>query len=558
MALSVRGKLLWLVAAAAASIVIVAAASLYIAYDRMFADRVLALRQLVEATHSLAQRYEAAERAGQMSTEAARAAFLADATALTYGDNEYVFVMDMTGITLAHRLVPALIGKSLAALKDPTGFAFGQDMLAQVNRDGQGVVRYLWQRRPGQVVPKISVVKAFAPWNMVIGTGVYVDDLTERFERMVWRVALIVLVLGVPVIALIGSVGWRLSSHIRGLSAKMLRLADGDRGIDFPEARRGDELGTMGRAVEVFKRNALTQQALEAEQVAQKQRAEQEKRASMAQLADRFEQSVGKLIQVVASQATDMEGRARDMSGAVHQVESLTASMSHATEQTSSNVQVVAQATEQLAGAVDEISRQVATSSDVAAKAVGLAEQASHNISGLADAAERIGTVVGLIDSIAAQTNLLALNATIEAARAGEAGKGFAVVAAEVKALATQTAHATKEIAGQVGAIQSGSQEAVKEIHGISDVISHMSEIATAIFAAVEEQGASTREITRNVQQAAAGAEAVVGNIAGVGGAAGHSQQLAAALETTSRDLAGHIGALDGEVDGFLKSVRND
>ena len=71
-----------------------------------------------------------------------------------------------------------------------------------------------------------------------------------------------------------------------------------------------------------------------------------------------------------------------------------------------------------------------------------------------------IAGVVKVITSIAEQTNLLALNATIEAARAGEAGKGFAVVANEVKELATQTATATDEIEGKIGAIQSDARAA--------------------------------------------------------------------------------------------------
>ena len=93
-------------------------------------------------------------------------------------------------------------------------------------------------------------------------------------------------------------------------------------------------------------------------------------------------------------------------------------------------------------------------------------------MSELGDAATRIGEVVGLIQAIAGQTNLLALNATIEAARAGEAGRGFAVVASEVKSLAGQTAKATEEIAGQVGAIQSAvadAAQAIEQVNGIID-----------------------------------------------------------------------------------------
>ena len=125
-----------------------------------------------------------------------------------------------------------------------------------------------------------------------------------------------------------------------------------------------------------------------------------------------------------------------------------------------------------------------------------------------------------MINTIAAQTNLLALNATIEAARAGEAGKGFAVVASEVKNLATQTARATEGITHQVAAIQGSTHEAVATIKGIGQIIDKMSEIATTVAAAVEQQGAATAEIARNIQQAAAGTHNVSSNIGGVSGVA--------------------------------------
>jgi methyl-accepting chemotaxis protein len=94
----------------------------------------------------------------------------------------------------------------------------------------------------------------------------------------------------------------------------------------------------------------------------------------------------------------------------------------------------------------------------------------------------------------------LALNATIEAARAGEAGKGFAVVAGEVKALASQTAHATEQIGAQIVAIRNATGEAVTAVRDVGAAIGRVETVATAIAAAVEEQAAATREITNSVQ----------------------------------------------------------
>ena len=225
--------------------------------------------------------------------------------------------------------------------------------------------------------------------------------------------------------------------------------------------------------------------------------------------------------------------------------------------QASTNVQAVASAAEELSGSIAEIGRQVAQSSEIASRAVKDAESTNDKIQGLAEAARKIGEVVELITDIADQTNLLALNATIEAARAGDAGKGFAVVASEVKNLASQTAKATEEIGGQIGGIQTATRQSVEAIRHIGKTIVKTNEVAVAIAAAVEEQGAATREIARNVEQAAMGTQEVTANIAVVTQASGEAGQAANQMLEVSSEMARQSETLKNKVEKFLAQVRS-
>jgi methyl-accepting chemotaxis protein len=209
-----------------------------------------------------------------------------------------------------------------------------------------------------------------------------------------------------------------------------------------------------------------------------------------------------------------------------------------------------------MASSVNEISRQVQDSARMAGEAVGEARKTNDRVSELSKAAARIGDVVELINNIAGQTNLLALNATIEAARAGEAGRGFAVVAAEVKALAEQTAKATGEIGQQINGIQSATQDSVNAIKEISGTIEKLSEISSAIAAAVEEQGAATQEISRNVQQAAQGTQQVSSNITDVQRGASDTGRASSQVLSAAQSLSGDSNRLKLEVSKFLSSVR--
>jgi methyl-accepting chemotaxis protein len=178
--------------------------------------------------------------------------------------------------------------------------------------------------------------------------------------------------------------------------------------------------------------------------------------------------------------------------------------------QVSENVELVAAASEELRASITEIASTTAGASQVAHRAVAAVNTASHTIATLGESSARIGDIIATITTIAAQTNLLALNATIEAARAGDAGRGFAVVASEVKTLAQDTAQATEEISGMLGAIHDGSAQAVTAIEEVTAIIDQISESQLTISSAVEEQSLTTQQVSQTAQ----GVATEVNNIA--------------------------------------------
>ena len=273
-------------------------------------------------------------------------------------------------------------------------------------------------------------------------------------------------------------------------------------------------------------------------------------------LVDQFERSVGTIAATFGHQASEVQQAAQAMTGAAADSGHRIAAATEASAAASGHVSAAAGGAEELAASVAEIGRQVAESTQIAGQAVREAEATDRCVSGLSEAAGRIGDVVRLISDIAGRTNLLALNATIEAARAGEAGKGFAVVASEVKTLATQTARATQDIGAQIAAMQQATGQAVTALRSIGGTIQRMNEIATAIAAAVEEQGAATQEIARSVQQAAAGAAEVDGNMAAVSRAVDDTGERSQSVLAAATALTEQSAVLKAEVQGFLTAVQ--
>ena len=260
-------------------------------------------------------------------------------------------------------------------------------------------------------------------------------------------------------------IGWAIvrgiSAPIGAMTAAMRRLAEGDTAVEVVGSGRGDEIGEMAKAVEVFKQNAIERARLEAERKEQEDRAAQEKQIALIGMAEQIETQTRDALEGIGSRSETMAAAAEAMGASASRTGDAAQSAATAAGQALANAQTVASAAEQLAASIREIGGQVNQSNAVVSRAVTAGSETRAKMEALNEQVGRIGAVADMIGEIAAKTNLLALNATIEAARAGDAGKGFAVVASEVKQLATQTARSTEEITRHIGEVRAATGESV-------------------------------------------------------------------------------------------------
>ncbi|WP_267353674.1 MULTISPECIES: cache domain-containing protein [unclassified Methylobacterium] len=520
-------------------------------------DRELMTRRLSEVAQSLVVHYEALAKSGQMPTEAAQQAALTAISALRFGKEDYFFVLSSDGKLIANAFNAKNVGKPVLDQTDiPGGKRYFAEMIETATRDGSGIVNYM-KPRPGGAEPveKVASVQMFKPWGWIVATGLYRDDVYADVRARATTIALWSAGLALPVVVVLLLIGNGLSRPILRLTAAMRGLAEGDLAAPVADQQRGDEVGAMARAVQVFKDALIAKRAADAAAVA-----ENEAKMRRAQVLDavtaRFDAQVSALTQGLGSAAVEMEATAREMTRTAAHTTEQSVRVSAASEQTSSNVQTVAAASEEMSASIQEIAARVAQSSLMADRASTDVARTNELMQVLAQGTEQISTVMGLIAGIAGQTNLLALNATIEAARAGEAGKGFAVVAGEVKALASQTARATETIASQIAAIQGETRHAVDSMRAIGATIDEMRMVALSVAAAMEEQGAATSEIVRNVSQAAQGTQAVSEDIAEVHQAAGETGAASGQVLSAAQELARYSESLGREVSTFLAAVR--
>ena len=528
--LSVRNKLLLIAAATLIGLLSIAAISINALEESLLEDRRLKTRHTVDVAHSIVEHYQRQAAAGTLDEEQARQAALETLKSLRYGDNLYFWVNDLQPRVIMHPMTPSMEGQSVAEVQDANGLYLFREFVQLVERDGSGFVDYLWPK-PGssEAVRKTSYVKGFQPWQWVIGSGIYLDDVDAAIWQIEKRLALIFALFITVVAATIWLLARAITGPVEALRRTMQLVA---------------EDGNLDRRLSVTQRDEL------------------------GQMAESFNAFLGKLQNFVVGVQNDVTRLALagdNLSGSsvqiAHQMRRLhdetTQAATAMTEMTSSssevarNVEVAAEHSQDTDSQAEQGKATVEQNLDATDQLVIGVRGASENVARLATDAEEIGSIIDVINGIAEQTNLLALNAAIEAARAGEQGRGFAVVADEVRGLAGRTQQSVAEIQSMIEALQgvarqstqameaSGtattalvgqSERASEALHTIENSVRAIVELNQQIAVATREQGHVADHMSKSLTSIQSVAEDTAGDSAEISRAsddlAGLSEQL--------------------------------
>lgn len=464
------------------------------------------LSHLVESSVTILSYYHQKELSGELSHEEAMQKALDLINKNRYDEGRgYFWINDMShpiSNMILHPVKPELNGKPL----DKPAFlcAMGkkqnlfQAMVEVCQKSGSGFVDYDWPdpKDKSKILPKVSYVQLFSPWQMVIGTGVYIDDIDHLVatkesilnealkQQILWMLStssLGFIVILLFVYLLVNG----LKNRLNTINQKLQEVSDGkgDLTIRIKDSTT-DEVGSIAQAFDLFSDNLASLIISISSHVKGLKISAQEMHERSVSVATSTEE--------MSNQANMVSSNAQEASNSIDQIATMAESIM-------ANSNQVSQSFSDVSSTMKNIELRCSDESRLAIQATNEANNAAYTIQILEEAALKIGSVVDTIEDIAEQTNLLALNATIEASTAGEAGKGFAVVASEVKELSRQTAAATQEISQQIIAVQKKTEDSQKAIQSVTTIIAELNQISSQILQAIQTQSSSVSQVNQQM-----------------------------------------------------------
>ncbi|WP_407333572.1 methyl-accepting chemotaxis protein [Enterovibrio sp. 27052020O] len=502
-ALSIRQRLSLIIAIAVLSLVSVTTISLVVKRDNMLEERKNQIQVLVETAESLVTSLYQQAQSGNISMEQAKQQAINALDAMRYGENGYFMIYSMNSEMIHHPIATNLIGKNLVDLKDANGVYIIKEQV-EMAKNGGGFVQYHWKKagQDNTPHPKVAYSLPFTPWEWVLNTGLYVDDVDAVFYQDVRRLLLLVAAIAAVLMAISFTIANSITKPINTLKEL---LQNAERNLDLTVRFRPkgkNEITDLGRAFNNLM-NAF-----------------EETLTSIASGANQLNSEVAKL-----------EDLSNHIVGASTRQSEDTGSIAALVEEFAASINTISHDADKMKSLSDESGIQAQQGATSMRQTIANMDQMSEKsqrsssaVSELDQHSKEIEGIISVINDVAEQTNLLALNAAIEAARAGDQGRGFAVVADEVRNLAVRTSDSTKQIASTIQELRSGieatvshiedsvlvvndnmsqthsAEQSVREMHQKSqDLINIIEEVSRSLH----EQSSANQELARRIQDIA-------------------------------------------------------